>query len=553
MIISDSKTNQQIEWITSISNQIKSCKMEPVSVNKSKSTAMVHTPNKVILNVPHIKGKEQVFELLDKHNKSGEKVLIIDDIDFDGTGACYIVYRYLKECYKANIEIYCNNKHGFAGDRIKSLPEKYDLIIIVDSSTNLVDTYDDIKGTDILILDHHEIQEGSAIQTTNTEGSVIVNCNSTMTQETRCISAGMHCYLLMDEYYRNNQTSKQVIGDDIWGFAEIESNTSDSESDMTDMAEEEINLFEVGAVTNISDIVPVDEFVRDILIEYYLRHGNETTFIHNLQCTPTNLISKMNLQWGIIPLINYTRRLQDESTLNLLYRDSGRLTADYLKRNHTEGKGIVSQLKLRALIVQKRNYVYADISNMLSSFGDKILRFTGLLCNQLQTKYNKPCVVSVEDEDGIKLSVRSNLIDSLAYFISQPGAVGGGHKSACGFYIDTVEHLKSILDGYDEYLDIASVTETVLTRLSSIDDIFNEDLLAVALYNELCFSNLSPIMYIVDDFSVEDLKVINSNCYLIHDIISISAEPIEEKGSLLLKPLFDPKVKGSVKLVIRSI
>lgn len=543
-----------MDWIASISKQIETIKNEPINVSKSRSTAMVHIPNKVMLKLPDINGKKQVFDLLDKHNRSDGKILIVDDIDFDGTGACYIVYRYLKECYKAEIDIHCNERHGFDGDSIKNLPVKYNLIIIVDSSSNLIDTYDDIKGTDILILDHHEIPSGSEVQTINQHGSVIVNCNSMMTPETRCISAGMHCYLLMHEYYQSNRSLKNTIGDDVWGFVDM---GTDEVSDPTSEIDEidKIDLFEVGAVTNISDIVPVDELVRDILIEYYLRHGNETTFIHNLQYKPTDLASKMNLQWGVIPLINYTRRLHDVSTLNLLYRDSGRLTVDYLKRNHAIGKEVITQLGFNANIIKKNNFVYTDISNMMNSFGDKILRFTGLLCNQLQNKYNMPCIVSVNSEDGIKLSVRSNLINSLAYFDTQPLAVGGGHKSACGFHVDTPEHLQQILDEYDEYLSNASIDETVLIHLDSLEDIFQDDLLATALYNELCFSNLTPIMYFVESFRMEDLKKIDAGNkrYLIRNIISVPVGSIEEDKPLLVKPLYDPKVTGSVKLVIRSL
>ena len=319
--------------------------------------------------------ENDIFNLLDKHLCQGSKLLIIDDMDFDGTGAGYIAYQYLKNLNSnMNITIIHNKEHGVKPeDLFRYQDNKYDLVIILDSSSGLANNYlystnsknfvEEIK-CDVIVIDHHEINITEP-WIFRGKYQTVLNCNCLRTKGLENISAGMFAYIIFNDYFCLKKDSADIDTsihdnieeDDLLGIKEVYSDVVKNDSIGN------IDLYEIGVVTNISDIVPVDEFVGISILYYLLNETLTTDFIKGL--ASDNNVNVFNLQWGMIPLVNYTRRLCDDSTIELIYKNNIKLAKEYMIENRKKGKNIIKYLKQEAKFEYYRNFIFVDISNQI--------------------------------------------------------------------------------------------------------------------------------------------------------------------------------------------
>lgn len=367
-------------------------------------------------------------------HRDDAKIVITDDIDFDGVSSCYIIYKYLKKINPMlNITIVCPKQHGVDEEVLSRVDnERCDLLIIADSSTNLVSLYAN-KPYDVIVLDHHIIDEDT-LDITSYSGcsNLVINCNSKNTKGLENISAGMLCYLVFSKYYQSNlpqQPSQQ--------------NNLPSKHNQNDL-----DLFEIGAVSLIADIVPVDDFVMSTLVHYYKNFRGSTKLIKVLS-TPNVSIDKHVLQFTVIPMINYSKRLRDDSLIKLLIKtDLPELVFDKLSSNRAKGKNIVNLIETYSSVKESEHHVYADITNINQYLLDDIAAFKGLYCNKLMSSFNKSAIVRMNE--GISVRSKHNQ-NGLVYF-QKHCISGGGHNNACGFSVNPDE-LPNMLVEYDKYLD----------------------------------------------------------------------------------------------------
>ena len=410
------------------------------------------------------------------------KVLIVDDIDADGFGSAKIAKHKLSQIFP-NCEIYINSQHGFL-----DLPyaKRFDLVFILDSSSNLLETYKVLKQ--VFILDHHEYDHNQICPDN------VCFINSKDTPQLASISAGMLTYLILTQF-------------------------------LLDQGIEDTSLFDVACMTLYSDIVPLDDYVQSCLFQF-MKMENHSNLLTSLNIYK-DAINRNTLSYTIIPLINYTRRLGDTNTLKLLYSENEELAIRSLMDNRKKSKEILDIIQKMGQIKAYKNFSYCDITFIVDNLPHlKVSNFKGVHANALFNEFGKTALVGFIKDDRAYFSVRSGEINSLEYFETQQ-IDGGGHKSACGFSCLATD-LNKILEGYDHYLEIATVSKKDIIELNSISDLKLFNLTDIAIYNEFRYSSSSPIIFKINGVNAKDITNIDMvrYRYTIGDFNFISYKPI---------------------------
>lgn len=102
----------------------------------------------------------RALQLLFKHIRNNNKIVLGTDVDVDGIGTTYILKKSLIYLGSNNHVILINQEktHGIQENQVRFFNEKYkvDLVIITDSSSNELELIKALK-CDVLVIDHHDI------------------------------------------------------------------------------------------------------------------------------------------------------------------------------------------------------------------------------------------------------------------------------------------------------------------------------------------------------------------------------------------------------------
>lgn len=435
------------------------------------------------------------------------RILIVDDIDADGFGSAKIAKSKLSRLFD-HCDIYMNTQHGFT-DLEKA--KKYDLVFILDSSSNLLETYTGLNQ--VFILDHHEYNHEQKCPDN------VCFINSKDTPQLKSISAGMLCYLVFTQFLKD-----QGIDDD--------------------------SLFDIACMTLYSDVVPLDDYVQSCLYKFMKmeQYSDLLTCLNIYKDT----MNKNTLSYTIIPLINYTRRLGDTITLSLLYGDNEDLAIHRLLNNKKRSKEILDLIdRMGKEHLQHENFTFWDISLLVNNIPQlPVANFKGVYANKIVDKTQKPALVGFTKDNLTQFSVRSPDKDSLSFFSTQE-ITGGGHKSACGFQC-LAEDLDRILELYDTYIKTADKSKRNIIVLNSIDDLQYFNLTYVALYNEFLYSSGGPITFAIQNINTKDI----TNMDLVRYRFTIGEYSFISYKDLILEGFVDIKITptlSSYKLGTRKL
>lgn len=457
---------------------------------------------------------QKVEEVLDYYrlNNNEINILIVDDIDSDGIVSAKITYTKLRKIFP-NCKIKVNNQHGLVD--LKSC-NGYDLIIIVDSSSNLLETYSVLQQK-VIIVDHHEYNREQKCPDN------VILVNSKDHEELKSISAGMLCYLVFTKYLLH------------CGIADY-------------------SLFDIACMSLYSDIVPVDSYVASCINKLITEKHIYSDLLSTLNIY-NEAINMNNLQYNIIPLLNYTRRLGDVSAIKLIYENREDVAINILKENKKTSKILLDIMKQLSNPKEYKNFVFVDISEILNTTCYPIQNFKGVYANQLQSEYKKPAIVGFrtkENKSLFSISVRSNDIDSLSYF-SKLCESGGGHLSACGFMLD-INKLPLILAGYNTYLDDYQYTQlSDIIRLDNYSKLNDLDLLKISIDNEFRYSNMKPIIVEIDNIRQSDIVNVDEirREFSIgkHRVKIYTNLPTDKNLKIQLKPILESYKTERYKLI----
>jgi single-stranded-DNA-specific exonuclease len=398
-------------------------------------------PERYLLDPYGLENIDEVAQRIIKAVHTGEKIVIMADVDADGVFACAGMFNYLKPMVEADRLQYIHSQrsrgHGvetvttkFARSGngvVEYIPDDTDLLIIVDSSANSVEACKYVKeemGIDILIIDHHHIEMDNPYAT-------MVNCQM--------------------GNYPNKYLSGSAM---VWKVCHV---IDDYMAD--DRADDVIDLATIGL---ISDMMSVRENENRHIIHHGLANINNIGLLQLLKLSKVDLgedISTTTISFKISPAINScTRYDRIELALELLTSDDideiTMIAKEMIKLNEqrkAEESTIVESALSR---VDNNHNVAVLVDNEIGS------GFRGLVAMQLVSKLNKPSLVlkAFEDEDGNvtkyggsarsigNLPLKSICEDTRLFNFAQ------GHEGAFGVEIDA-DKLDDALKKFDEMID----------------------------------------------------------------------------------------------------
>jgi single-stranded-DNA-specific exonuclease len=341
-----------------------------------------------------LKNIEEGVELLKVAINKKKRIHIITDSDNDGNTSAAIMYLYLSKIYDTKyITYHChlNKEHGIILDELKDYD--YDLLIVPDAGSNDIKQIEELyeQGKRILILDHHPI-------TATTDKAIVINCQDGQYENPNLSGAGVvykFCQALdeaLNLKYADNYLDLVAVG---------------MIGDMMDSRISENRYLMQEGIKNIKN-----KFLL-ALIEKQLRDKEVTIINIAFYVVPIiNAIVRVGNQEEIYNMfeafiesnrqVEYTKRGTKEPQMVYLYDDMARQGVNIKARQKRE------QTKLTEAIldnIDNDNVILFAINDNM----DK--NYSGLIANDIASKFYKPTIVLRLDNNEEKISLLSSLID----------------------------------------------------------------------------------------------------------------------------------------------
>lgn len=423
--------------------------------------------------------------------KSKEKVLIVPDPDVDGTLAATEMKKTFDFLGYKRYDIHPlkNKGHGIDNELVYKVIQRYDAVIILDSSTNEVDKLAKLISFKkrVIVIDHH-------LQTKATPDGVVM-LNSKSINSNWNMSAGAFVGVLMFEFFNNLKKPHEAL-----------------------------YMLKLGAITLYSDCMYMDEINTQIAqkalftktsmypaeIEKFI--GEHDTYCRSFFNFKLNNKINAAMREGKFEIINrwlnevciiedFERTYQNSRETQILLREKCDILGDY------------------------KNIKFVAIPDLPNS-----LNYTGLLANKIKEETGK---LTIALHPSLKGSVRDNQSrDILDYFSMFYKA--GGHKSAFGFFLDydQIQEFKLFLDSLDHKLISRPNKDIIVTDRSEVG--------LMAEFNEV--SNISAYLGLYVDNNFE-IKNFNNKKWIVTDgRISVTAfKPVIKGSNIMIKPTVTKK------------
>jgi single-stranded-DNA-specific exonuclease len=439
---------------------------------------------KVTHSYKKLKNIDKAIDCIVKHIENQSKFLIIVDPDVDGFTSAAILYQYLK-MIDGDIDIkwvlHDDKTHGFTNIEI---PNNVDCILVPDGGSEDFQVHEELhkKGIDIVVIDHHEVEKES-------EYAIIVNSQLGGYPNLNLSGAGMVykvCKALDDVFWTN-------YADYFLDLVAL-GNIADSMS----MKELETRYYVQKGLQEINN-----DFFRALLRQQeFSTKGKVNITTINFYIAPLinavirvgNLKDKLDMFKsfiGIKELVKYKPRGSDEMLIPLT-DDMARRCVNIKNR----------QTRMRDKAVKK----IEDIINKYKLNDNKVLfiyhledidkGLTGLIANQIASKYKKPTIIlSGDNGEGVyKGSARGYDRGELKDFkeIILKSALfnaAKGHSNAFGVEIHkdqfnaVNEKLNQLLDKYsfedvyvvDFEIECKLLNEKLIFEICELEDVWGKD------------------------------------------------------------------------------
>lgn len=397
-----------------------------------------------------------------KHVENNDNIFIQIDSDTDGYTSAAIMYLYIKKMNPSIVidwRVHDGKQHGIILDTI---PEETQLVIAPDSSSNDYEQHQILKdkGIDVIVLDHHEADNGYS------PNAIVVN-----------------------NQLSQNYPNKSLCGAGVvYKFCCCLDNILE-----TNYALEFIDLAATGMIGDMMELFDLEtRYIVDTGINNVKNIGL-MSMLEKQAYSMGNKITPTGIAFYIVPLINALIRVGTQEEKEILFRSfiDPMTLVPSTKRGHkpgdtetvcgqavricTNAKNRQDRMKLKAFEVldfeiQKRELdrhkiIIVDVGPD-EEFDNTL---TGLVAMQLVTKYKKPvCVVRKNSDGYLRGSARGinhGPIPDLRKFFMDSGyfEYATGHANAHGVSIK-----ENKLDAFLEYAD---------KELANVD--FNENVYEV--------------------------------------------------------------------------
>lgn len=367
------------------------------------------------------KAIDRILEAIDNN----EKVLVYGDYDADGVTATNIIYTFLKD-QGLDVAYYIPNRlkegYGLNKPRLKEFKDMgYTLTITVDTGIVAFEEalYCKEIGMDLVITDHHEVQDGKVPEAISVVDPKREECDLEFKEIAGCFVA-----------FKLVQALSEVIG----------------------MPEDYDKKFlSIVAIGTIADVMPLKSENR-IAVEYGLKNIKENPNDGVRQLVKDlNSITAMNIAFSVVPKLNAAGRLGEDTGAEMLMSSS-----------EEEAKNILTQLNL---LNEKRKQLVIDITKKVSEIvdnnqlqknnvivveGDFHEGVVGIIASKIAEKYGKSAIILSKEGTVYKGSGRSNGTISLFDTVNKVKHLTekfGGHAAAVGMTIseENIEEFKNEL------------------------------------------------------------------------------------------------------------
>ncbi len=196
---------------------------------------------------------------------------------------------------------------------------------------------------------------------------------------------------------------------------------------------------ELAAIASIGDVMRVTHQTRAI-IQQGIASLNKTKEPHVFSLCTTKHLDETTIAFQVVPKLNATGRLSNIANVNNIVRyflddDVQHIYAFTSQIDEINNRRKQMSLQMNRVASRLCNENDAVIMINDKSFHEGII---GLVAGSLCSEYQKPVIISTENQEGIKASMRSpegfNCMDFLKDF--PDFAAFGGHAQAAGFSVN---------------------------------------------------------------------------------------------------------------------
>lgn len=367
--------------------------------------------------------------------------------DPDGIIATVIMVDYLKKLTNNVTYTYRERSTGH-GVQVEDISKDTNLLIIVDSSSSEVESVNELAKTmDVVILDHHNVEES------DTElNAILVNPN-----QKGCP-------------YPNKHLSGSAV---VWKFIEI-----------LDYKYRRINIeryLDLVGMTLLSDQMNMMELENRWIVKQGLSKINNVGLLALIHATRNNgkELNAQIMNFDIVPILNtVTRNNEMKKAFSLLFEKDFFKALDkakYLVKENKERKEVVKKLFDKYdKIKQNEKFIYVVTP-------DATKNYNGMVAQKLASKYMKPTLVLKDNSEVLQGSGRSYNGFDLQGFLKQCPYVeyAAGHDEAMG-----VEVRKDNWNKFKEYVD-ENIDESLFEPVIEYDFEIDEDELDWDLVREI--------------------------------------------------------------------
>jgi len=388
-----------------------------------------------------LKNMDKGLELLYNHIINNKIIHIIIDSDNDGYTSAAEIFLYIKDI-NPNIRItysfHTGKQHGIVLDELKEF--KFDLLIIPDAGTNDIKQSKILtnKGIDILILDHHDIEE-------NNDYAIVINCKDNCYPNSTLAGAGV-VYKFCKEFDKKYKYN---------------------------FADKYLDLVALGC---IGDIVDLRNYETRYLVEKGLKNFGKYNellceIVKKQKYSLKDQVTIKGIGWYISPLINAVSRVGTQEEKEKLFKaliGEQQIVEYQPKRKHKDDpKPDIELHSLQQTVAREcvniksrqDTMVRKSVEIIKQRIADKKLTdnkllivdctdilentFTGLVANKLAEQYKRPVILLRKKEVNNELyggSCRNyNLFPIISFkdFLTELNTFNnlGGHSNAFGFEI----------------------------------------------------------------------------------------------------------------------
>lgn len=489
---------------------------------------------------------DDATDLFFKHLNNEDRISILVDEDCDGFCSAAMMYSYIQDLYNDEYPVnYIMHKrakaHGLT-DEI-DIPENTKLLIIPDAGTNDKEQLLELikNGIDVIILDHHELEE---------------------TYSASDLDNGKNRVVIVNNQMSDNYTNKALCGAGVV-YKFLQALDAIVWEDYAD------NYLDLVALANISDVMDMRSCETKYLVDLGLKNIKNKLligFIEAQEFSMKGVVNIHNIQWYVSTLINGMVRYGSNEEKELMFKAFVEQdeTFEYKKRatkdkpaetiqesiydrvprlcknakarqDKTKEKG-VSEL-LDYIKDDDNKIILVDISETLDN------ALSGLVAIKIADMYKKPCVLlnkhyskslGKDVYGGSARNPNYSPIDNLKDVFNSLGlgTIGKGHASAFGivdlecnkkdlFLEEVNKKLKDIV--YDNTyrvdfsLDVEELDLGIISELTKFDDIIASGIEEpmIFLENISLGKNDFQIIGKTEDtikFSINDIEYIMFKC-----------------------------------------